>query len=556
MSLVAPAARLVAPVMASTPLSVIEPFAVTVRLPLTVDAPRSIAPVSTSVTFLPLTTLTAPPKLLAASSVMSLAEPAVRLVVPAIERLPLSVIEPFAVTARLPLTVEAPRSMAPKSLITTLLPLTTLTGPPKSLYSFSVMSLPEPAVRLVEPLTVRLSLSVIAPFAVTVRLPLISTGPMSMPLVSLSVTFLPLVTLTGPPNWFALSSVMSLAEPASSVVIPETKRSPLSVIEPLEVTVRLPLIVDAPRSSAPVSTSDTSLPLTTLTVPPKLLSLSSVMSLAAPALRLVVPETFTAPLSVIVPLAVTTRLPLIVEAPRSMAFVSLSVTFRPLVTLTAPAMLLAASSVMSLAAPALRVREPVMARAPLSVIDPLAFTVRSPLTVEAPRSMAPVSLSVTFLPLTTLTGPPKLLALVSAIVLPEPAARLVLPATVRALPESWLSVPLEVTAKLPLIVELPRMRLSASTSTTLLPLTTLTVPENRLAASREMLLAAPAVRKVASPTASTPLPVIEPLAVTVRLLPRVAAASVIAPVSLSVTSLALRIATAPPKSLASSSVMS
>ena len=153
------------------PLSVIAPSAVTVRLPLIVDAPKSSAPVSTSDTSLPLPTLTAPPKSLASSSVMSFAAPAERLVVPAIERLPLSVIVPLAVTARLPLTVDAPRSMAPTSFSVTFLPLTTLTVSPKLLAASSVMSLAEPAVRLVVPVTLRAPLSVIAPSAVTVRLP-------------------------------------------------------------------------------------------------------------------------------------------------------------------------------------------------------------------------------------------------------------------------------------------------------------------------------------------------------------------------------------------------
>ena len=92
-------------------------MAVTVRLPLTVEAPRSMAPVSLSDTFRPLTTLTAPPKLLESLSVMSLAEPAVRVVVPATDRLPLSVIEPLAVTARLPL-IETLPSVSPLDSVT------------------------------------------------------------------------------------------------------------------------------------------------------------------------------------------------------------------------------------------------------------------------------------------------------------------------------------------------------------------------------------------------------------------------------------------------------
>ena len=170
--------------------------------------------------------LTAPPKLLAVFSVMSLAEPAVRVVVPLTIRQPLSVIEPFAVTARLPLTVEAARSMAPVSLSVTSLPLTTLTAPPKLLAESSVMSLATPAVTLVVPVTLSTPLSVIEPFAVTARLPLIVELPMVIALVSLSVTSLPLVMLTAPPKLLAVFSRMSLAEPAASVVVPVMLRLP------------------------------------------------------------------------------------------------------------------------------------------------------------------------------------------------------------------------------------------------------------------------------------------------------------------------------------------
>ena len=63
--------------------------------------------VSLSVTSRPLTTLTAPPKLLPKLfSSMALAEPAVRVVVPVTLIGPVSVIAPLAVTVRLPEIVE------------------------------------------------------------------------------------------------------------------------------------------------------------------------------------------------------------------------------------------------------------------------------------------------------------------------------------------------------------------------------------------------------------------------------------------------------------------
>ena len=73
---------------ATVPASPMAPPAVMARSPLIVELPMVIAPVSLSVTSLPLVMLTAPPKLLAVFSVMSLAEPAVRVVVPVMLRLP------------------------------------------------------------------------------------------------------------------------------------------------------------------------------------------------------------------------------------------------------------------------------------------------------------------------------------------------------------------------------------------------------------------------------------------------------------------------------------
>ena len=61
-------------------------------------------------------------KLSALSNVMSLPAPAPSVVVPLTAKAPLSVIAPFAVTLRLPETVDAPRSMALMSFNVTLLP--------------------------------------------------------------------------------------------------------------------------------------------------------------------------------------------------------------------------------------------------------------------------------------------------------------------------------------------------------------------------------------------------------------------------------------------------
>ena len=200
-----------------------------------VEAPRSKAFTSLSVTVLPLTMLTVL-KSFALFKVMLLAAPAARVVGPATVRLPLSVIAPLVVTVSPPLMVEAPRSKAFTSLSVTVLPLTMLTVL-KSFALFKVMLLAAPAVRVVGPATVRLPLSVRAPLVVTVSPPLMVEAPRSKAFTSLSVTVLPLTTLTVLKS-LALFKVMVLAAPAVKMVGPVTVKLPLSVIAPLVVTVK------------------------------------------------------------------------------------------------------------------------------------------------------------------------------------------------------------------------------------------------------------------------------------------------------------------------------
>ena len=71
------------------------------------------------------------------------------------------------------------------------------------------------------------------------------------------------------------------------------------------------------------------------------------MSFPLPAASVVVPATLRAPESVMSPAAVSARLPEIVETPRSIALMSLSVTSSALTIETGPPKSLAASSVMS-----------------------------------------------------------------------------------------------------------------------------------------------------------------------------------------------------------------
>ncbi len=82
------------------------------------------------------------------------------------------------------------------------------------------------------------------------------------------------VTIDTVPKLFAPASVMSLPAPAVKLAVPGTTRAPDCVM-PAAVTVRLPEIDSAPRSSAVVSSTETSASvpgLAKVTVPPKLLA--------------------------------------------------------------------------------------------------------------------------------------------------------------------------------------------------------------------------------------------------------------------------------------------
>ena len=100
----APDVKLEVPVTAKTPLSVIDPPPVTLRFPLTVDAPSAMAFVSTRVMLLPLVNITVPKLLLEVSKVILLVAPDARVVVPETVIVPVSVIGPFEVRDISPVT--------------------------------------------------------------------------------------------------------------------------------------------------------------------------------------------------------------------------------------------------------------------------------------------------------------------------------------------------------------------------------------------------------------------------------------------------------------------
>ena len=101
---------------------------------------------------------------------ISLAEPALIFAVPAINKLPESVIAQLVLRVNDPETVEAPRSKAPASTKITLLPLVMI-NVEKVLALFSVISLAEPTAMVVIPVTDKAPLSVKAPAVVMLNVP-------------------------------------------------------------------------------------------------------------------------------------------------------------------------------------------------------------------------------------------------------------------------------------------------------------------------------------------------------------------------------------------------
>ena len=135
----------------------------------------------------------------------------------------------------------------------------------------------------------------------------------------------------------------------------------------------------------------------------------------------------------VIPTAVTVKEPLPkVDVPKSIAFTSVMATlFTPeLFKLTAPVKLFPALARVITPAPALNEEVPAAVIAPLCVI-PTAVTVKEPLPkVDAPKSIAFVSVIETLLApeLFKLTEPVKSLLTSDRVITPKPALKVTVPA--------------------------------------------------------------------------------------------------------------------------------
>ena len=168
--------------------------------------------------------------------------------------------------------------------------------------------------------------------AVTVRsLPTLEAANTKAVLLFIATLFMPLLESVTAPVKLLLPPLVAKSialAPALKLAVPGTVSAPVCVIAPFAVTVRLLPTLEAANTKAVLSLIETSfMPLLeSVTAPVKLLPLPLVAkSIAlAPALKLDVPATPIAPVCVIAPPALATRLPLRLTAPKLMPALSKS----------------------------------------------------------------------------------------------------------------------------------------------------------------------------------------------------------------------------------------
>ena len=258
-------------------------------------------------------------------------------------------------------------------------------------------------------------LLVIAPPAVTLRLPVKVNASISKPDRSTTVTS----TNDAPTNvtvllkLFAESlTVMFAPAPlAMKVAAPVRISAPVLVMSPaVAVASKVPDTVDVPKIKPETSTIVTLAPVVE-TAPVKLFVAKSRSTSKPAADAVVVPPMINAPLFVIAPPAVTERSPVKVEAPISNALRSKTVTFcRPAPpNKTAPVKSFPPLATVMLAptADAVKVATPVITSAPVLVMFPVVAVAPSvPDAVTAPRINPLASVILTFVAVVTETAPP------------------------------------------------------------------------------------------------------------------------------------------------------
>lgn len=242
----APALKLDAPGTVITPICVIGPVAVTVKLRPTVEV-CSIKPmvllILTSLAPV-LLTFTSPVNTLFCVKVIGFA-PALKSEFPSTVNAPVCVIAPTAVTVKLLPTLEVPNTKALLLVrLTSLAPLLLkVTAPVNKLFCVNVIAL-APTLKLDVPPTVNIPFWVKGPVAVTVKfLPTVEVAKTKAMLLLRLTSLAPLLfTDTAPVNALARFKVIGLA-PALKVAVPGTVWIPTSVIGPFAVRERLPPLV-------------------------------------------------------------------------------------------------------------------------------------------------------------------------------------------------------------------------------------------------------------------------------------------------------------------------
>lgn len=340
----APAVKLDVPGTVKIPVCVIAPVALAVKFCPTDEVPNTKArPLLMETLFAPeLLRLTAPVNAFAWVNVIGLA-PTLKLDVPDTVNAPVCVSAPVAVTVRLLPTDEVSSTRAAALLREILLTpvLFTLTAPVNTLFNVRVIGLP-PALKFDVPGTVKIPACVIAPPASATKLPplvKVIAGKAIAALLKVTVKLRKLVkpaklgrvapTLvlrkltsrifatvpanTGAaPRLFACDNKISEAGAVTAklVVPPVAVNAPVWVMLPPDVIVKFCPTLDGPSIVAILLVSETLFAplLLKLTAPVSTFAWVNVIA-CAPAVKLEVPGTVATPVWVILPPAVTDKVP-------------------------------------------------------------------------------------------------------------------------------------------------------------------------------------------------------------------------------------------------------